>query len=286
VTVSPEVLVLPTYDDIEGIPSETTPWRAAYDFDNEVKIPGVPWPLQYNDRGVALVPTGVTKTASTASMAALLASDRLDFSETLFLTAGVAGAPPDLPVGSVVVTDSIVDWDDKCRVEPDDASVPLMINPYTEGDGYFELDPDLVEHALDLATEAELTTYRSGGDAHASESEADGGTPRVLTGTNVCADEFWHGEGVAEHVEWLVDQYDASPYRVTEVEDAGTATSLDRFDRLDQYLSIRAVSNHDRPTDEKTPRENVFADGFEAGFDVGVENMMAVARPIVEDFLD
>ena len=275
-TVSPEVLVLPTYDDIEGIPSETTPWREAYDFDQTLEIPGVPWPLRYNDRGLSLVPTGVTKTASTASMAALLASDRLDCAETLFLTAGVAGAPPELPVGSVVVTDTVVDWDDKCRVEPDEESVPLLINPYTEGDGYYELDTNLVERAEQLATAAELTPYPG--------SEA--ASPRVLTGTNVCADEFWHGEGVADHVEWLVDQYDAGPYRVTEVEDAGTATALDRFDRLDQYLSIRAVSNHDRPTDEKTPRENVFADDFEAGFEIGVENMMAVSGRIVEAFLD
>lgn len=285
-TVSPEVLVLPTYDDIEGIPSETTPWRDAYDFEHELDIPGVPWPLRYNDRGLALVPTGVTKTASTASMAALLACERLEFSETLFLTAGVAGAPPELPVGSVVVTDTIVDWDDKCRIEPDHGDVPLLINPYTEGDGYYELDTALVERARSLAAETDLTAYRPEGESEGDAPENGPASPRVLAGTNVCADEFWHGEGVAEHVEWLVEQYDAGPYRVTEVEDAGTATALDRFDRLDQYLSIRAVSNHDRPTDGSTPRENVFADGFEAGFDVGVENMMAVARPVVEDFLD
>jgi purine nucleoside permease len=277
-TIAPEVMVLPTYDDIDGIPSEATPWREAYQFDRELDIPGVPWPLQYDDRGLALVPTGVTKTASTASMTALLASDRLALSETLFLTAAVAGAPPDLPVGSVVITDTIVDWDDKCRVEPDDDAVPLLVNPYTEDDGYYELDPALVDRARRLATEAELTT-------HEGEAGEGAASPRVLTGTSVCADEFWHGGGVAEQVEWLVDRYDAGPYRVTEPEGAGTATALARFDMLDQYLSIRGVSSHDRPTGEKTPRESVFADGFEAGVESAIENMLTVARPVVEETL-
>lgn len=277
-SVAPDVLVLPTYDDIDGIPSETTPWREEYDFEHTLDVAGVSAPVQYTDRGIALVPTGVTKTASTTSMAALLASDRLDLSETLLLTVGVAGAPPDIPVGSVVVTDTIVDWDDKCRVGPDSEDVPLLVNPYTEGDGVFELNPDLVERARDLAADVDLAS-----DPDAART--DDATPAVYTGTNVCADEFWHGSEVAGHVEWLVDQHDAGTYRVTEVEDSGTATALERFGRLDQYLSIRAVSNHDRPPAGTTPRENVFADGFEAGFDVGVENAVAVARPLIEDWL-
>jgi purine nucleoside permease len=140
----------------------------------------------------------------------------------------------------------------------------------------FELSSDLVDRAAELARDVDLVPTPSDDDADFAE---------VLTGTNVCADEFWHGGEVARQVEWLDDQHDAGQYRVTDVEDAGTATALERFDMLDQYLSIRGVSNYDRPTDDRTPRENVFSQEFESGFEVGVENSVAVGRAIVEDRL-
>ena len=276
--IAPDVLILPTYDDAESIPSETEPWRDVYDFENSIEIRGVPSPLEYTDTGIGLVPTGITKTASCTTMTALLASERVDLTDTLLLTVGVAGAPPRLPIGSVVISETIVDWDDKCRVGPDAEEIPLLVNPYSTGEGVYELDAEFVERASALAANVELPQQPEDGSAVSTP-------PVVRTGTNVSADEFWHGEALAQQVEWLVDQYGASPYCVTEVEDAGTATALERFDRLDQYLSIRGVSNYDRPTTERTPRENVFTGEFEAGFTAGLENAIAVARPVIEEWL-
>lgn len=69
------------------------------------------------------------------------------------------------------------------------------------------------------------------------------------------------------------------------MEDAGTAAALERFDRLDRYLSVRGISNHDRPEPDTSARESLFDPTFEDGFEIGIENAVSVARRIVDDRL-
>ncbi len=278
-TVDVDALVLPAFDDLEGLPGEAAPWRAAYDLDRTLRIDGVPTPVRYADRGLAVVPTGVGKTAATATTTALLTSDRIDLEGAVVLSVGAAGGPPTLPVGSVVLADTIVDWDDKCRFDPADDGEPIAMNPYTEGRGRFDLDTELVADAGSLAEDVDLTAPR------AEQSEAVPPEPAVVTGTNLCGDELWHGHELAEQVAWLVGAHDAGPYRATEMEDAGTAAALERFDRLDRYLSIRGISNHDRPDPGVPASESFFDPTFESGFEVGIENAVAVARAVVDDRL-
>jgi purine nucleoside permease len=105
-------LVLPAFEDLEGLPGEVTPWRAAYALDRTVRIEGVPSPLRYTDGGLGVVPTGVGKSAAATTTTALCASDAVDLDDALVLSVGAAGGPPQLSVGSVVLADCIVDWDD------------------------------------------------------------------------------------------------------------------------------------------------------------------------------
>ena len=275
--VTLHTLVLPAFDDLEGLPGEMKPWRAAYDFDHRLAIEGVPSPLRYTDDGLGIVPTGVGKTAATATMTALSASDALDLDDTCFISVGVAGGPPELPIGSVVLADCIVDWDDKCRFDPDEG-VPLSMNPYTEGAGVFDLDSEAVESARATVDGVELAA----GDSSVISSERSDVEPKIAVGTNLCGDELWHGNELAEQAAWLVEAYGRGPYRVTEMEDAGTASALRRFDRLDQYLSVRGVSNHDRPMEGVPAEKNFFDPAFEGGFGLGIENAVRVARAIVE----
>lgn len=274
--ISPEVVILPAYDEIQGIPSESAPWHEIYEFEHKIESDHMPKPMYYDERGVGLYTTGISKSESAASVAALLANDRLDLSETIFLTVGVAGAPPDFEIGSVILSETIIDWDDKCRVGPDSEDIPLLLNPYTKDKGYYELNQRLITAALDTLRDIKLPAAV---DGHG------GAQPRIRTGVNVCADEFWHGEEIAKQVEWLVDQYDAGKYCVTEVEDAGTAAALKLFGNLEKYLCIRAVSNYDRPLDGTSPRHNVFTTDFHSGFAIGIDNAIVVARTIVEDEL-
>lgn len=287
-----DVLVLPAFDDLPGVPGETAPWHEAYDLHETVDVPGVPEPVACSARGLGVVPTGVGKSAAATTTTALLASPALELEDTTFLTVGAAGGSPDLPVGSVVVSEAVVDWDDKCRVDPEEG-VPLAMNPHSPEPGVFELNAGLVAEVRSLAAGTDLVspddvstpsewdaTERDDGE----EVGADG-EPAVVTGTNLAGDELWHGHELARQAEWLVDQYDAPPYRVTEMEDAGTAAALARFDALDRYVSIRAVSNYDRPRPGVSARESLFDSAFEAGYEPAIENAVAVARQFVEDRL-
>jgi purine nucleoside permease len=279
-TVDVDALVLPAFDDLSGLPGEAAPWRAAYDLQETVHIEGVPAPVRYMDRGLAVVPTGIGKTAAAATTTALFSSGRFDLNDALVISVGVAGGPPALAVGSVVIADTVVDWDDKCRFDPTDGD-PIALNPYTEGSGVFDLDPKLVSHARSLAEAVDLAA-----EADTAGDPATDGSPEVVAGTNLCGDELWHGHTLAEQAAWLVDARNAGPYRATEMEDAGTAAALDRFGCLDRYLTVRGISNHDRPEADASARDSFFASGFESGFELGIENAVRVARRIVEDRLE
>ncbi len=283
-TTDLDVLVLPAFEDLPGVPGEATPWYEQYDLDNECHIDGVPRPLRYSDRGLGVVPTGVGKLEAATTTTALLASDQLGLAETLVLTVGVAGGPPSLAVGSVVVSETVVDWDDKCRLDPDDEELPLTMNPHTQGQGSYSLNEDLVDQTLSLGAETELRVAERP-DSQGGEESKPPAEPKLTAGTNLAGDELWHGEQIAEQADWLADQHDAAPVLVTEMEDIATAAALDRFDVLDQYLSIRGISNYDRPLADESARESLFSSSFEGGFEIGRDNAVRVARHVVEEHL-
>ncbi|RAW45839.1 phosphorylase [Halorubrum sp. 48-1-W] len=279
-SVALDALVLPAVEELHSLPSasEVGPWEDAYDLTERIDVPGVPAPLRHDGSGLGVVPTGIGKTAGATTTAAGCAGDAVDLTDAVVLSVGIAGAPPDLPIGSVVIADAIVDWDDKCRFDPDDGEVPIAPDPYTEGQGVFDVAPGLVSDAVGLAADVDLTAL---GDLAGTD---DGAEPTVVRGTNVCADELWHGRTVAEHVSWFVEAVGRGPYRATEMEDAGTARALERFGLGDRYLSVRGVSNHDRPEPGTSSRESFEGSLTEAGLEVGLANAVRVARAVVDDW--
>lgn len=279
-TVTLDVLVLPAFDDLAGLPSEATPWEREFSLDQTIQVPGVPNPVRYAENGIGVVPTGVGKIAAATTTTALLSTERIDLSEALVCSVGVAGGPPRLPVGSVVLSETIIDWDDKCRFDGE-TEIPLAMNPYTENQGTFELDNTLVNKAASRAASVDIRPNREGAsDENAAEPSLDE-QPEIRTGTNLCGDELWHGRELAAQAVWLTEQYGCDSYCVTEMEDVGTASALARFDRLDQYLSIRGVSNHDRPAQGENSKESFFGEEFESGFTLGIENAVTVAQSVV-----
>jgi purine nucleoside permease len=283
VTVELDALVLPAFVDLPGLPGERAPWLDAYDLDATLSVPGVQEPLRYGD-GLGVVPTGIGKCAAATTTAALCASDRVDLSDAPILSVGVAGGPPaEVTVGSVVVSETVLDWDDKVRWADGDGS-GVMPNPYTGDAGVYDLDPDLVSRARALAEGVELADDdRAVEHRRKFEAPAARGDPTVVVGTNVCGDELWHGEGVAKEVERMVESHGAGPYRATEMEDVGTARALDCFGHLDRYLAVRGVSNFDRQPPETSVGAGFLDDDFEAGFSLGLENAVRVARAVVDD---
>lgn len=275
--VALQALVLPAFDGLDAAPidGELGPWQAAYDLDQHVDVPGVDTPLRHDGAGLAVVPTGVGKVAAASTTAALCASDAVSLTDALVLSVGIAGAPPDLPVGSVVLADSIVDWDDKVRFDDDGgAEPPVEPDPYTGAAGVTDLDSALVARAKSIGETVMLV---------GEETTAE---PTLTVGTNVCADELWHGRQIARQVTRFVKQRDRGPYRVTEMEDAGTVRALERFGLAGTYLSVRGVSNHDRPEPGTSARDSFFGTETAASasaFRAGRESAVRVARAIVDD---
>lgn len=270
--VTLDALVLPAFDDLAGLPSEYTPWQRAYDLTNTYEHSGLTVPLSYGD-GVGVVPTGVGKSAAATTVGTLCATPAIDLSEAVICTVGVAGGPPDrTTIGDVVIAETIVDWDDKLRLDADGDPV-LRDNPYSEYAGVIDLDDDLIGWALATAEDTPLES--------APAAFGGGDSPTVRRGVNCCADELWHGAAVAEDVETLVRERSGAPHLVTQMEDAGTAIALDRYGLLDSYLSVRGVANADRGAIGEG--NTSFDDSFEAGFGVAIRNATAVGMAVVDE---
>ena len=271
-----QALVLPAFDGLDAAPidGELGPWRAAYDLNQRVDVPGVEAPLRHDGAGLAVVPTGVGKVAAASTTTAVCASETVSLADSLVLSVGIAGAPPDLPIGSVVLADSIVDWDDKVRLDDEGTGEPIEPDPYTGTAGVIDLDSALVARAKSVGETVSLV-----GDGSTAK-------PTLTVGTNVCADELWHGRQLARQVARFVDDRDRGPYRATEMEDTGTVRALRRFGLADRYLSVRGISNHDRPEPGTAARDSFFgaeaADSASA-FRAGLESAVRVARAIVDD---
>ncbi|MEF8881963.1 MAG: phosphorylase [Halapricum sp.] len=250
-----DIVVLPAFGTDAFPADELSPWLDC-EWSSTRSVPGVVddygSPL-YHDGTTGVVATGVGPTAAATTVTTLLASELVDGS-TLFLTAGIAGGPPEVPIGSVVVGEAIVDWDRKHRT--DDG---LQLLDYRPRDYVYELD-DKLRSRLRAAAEG-----------------VDIGDRGVTSGTIVAGGEFWHGHDRAEEVAWLCEQYDAPPYRATVTEEAGTAHALARHNALDRYASVRAISNHDRPSEDGGGVHS-----WEDGLDIAVENAYRVASDTVE----
>lgn len=286
--VALDAVVLPAFR-IEDQQDEVDPWLDRHDLDETVPVaPGgddFHTPL-FHDGSLGVVATGIGPSAAALTVSALVASDAVDCSDATFVTAGVAGAPPQrATLGTTFVHDAIVDWDSKHRVHQDElgpGEVGIEMHNYRPRDYVYRPPAPLVERALDVASSVDLADWDLGEEVRDRYAEADPpAEPTLERGTDVSGAEFWHGAGMAAEVEWLVDQYEAGTYCTTESECAGTAHALYRHDALDRYVSIRSVSNFDRPPADVDPGESLA--GWDEGLPLAVENVYRVASAVVAD---
>ncbi|WP_254535646.1 purine nucleoside permease [Halomarina litorea] len=265
-------LVLPAFHEVLGF-SELQPWLDGVSFAGELDLPGLVAPLRYTDEGVGVVPTGIGKAEAATTVATLLATDRVECSDALFLSAGIAGGPPAAgPLGSVSVGKCVVDWDRKNRLPEHGGERPVELLAFRERDYVYPLDGDRAAAAVEAVRGTDLRTV--GDDP-----------PVVGSGTVVSGDEFWHGAALADQVEWLVGAYDAGTYRITEMESAGVAVALDRVGLLDRYVSVRALANYDRPLDDRTPRESLAEETGEYAIEAAAENAYRAGRAVLDGLL-
>lgn len=250
-------------------PDELRRWVEAYDLTPR-SVEGVPASVHVGD-GIAVTPTGVGKPAATATVTALLSAPVVDLDGTRVVSVGVAGVPPRAgPLGSVVLAEAVVDWDRKYRWDPTDGDSIAPLDFRTR-DPVFHLDDDLLDRVDRAVADVALGPV---------EDDRVDGDPTVHRGVSVCGDEFWYGERTAAQVDRLLAAYDLPGYVCTQMEDYGTAAALSRFDRLDDYVAVRAAANYDRPTAGRAPSA-ITDDVGRFAFEAAAENAFRAGRRVV-----
>lgn len=276
--IRPEVVVLPAvrstdYSGGVGDADEVERWLDDYAFDEEVAVDGLNRPIRYDSStGTLLASTGIGKSAAASTVSALLASEALHLDDAHFVTVGIAGCRPESgTVGSVFVADAVVDWDLKYRIG--ETTVPL---PWRTRDYVWALSEALTERAAGAAREATLSDSEAARELR--QAYDDDRTPGVEIGTTVCGDEVWHGEACAATVADLCETYGLDGFATTEMEDAATATALERAGYLDRYVSVRAAANFDRQPPGRDPTEDL----YQHANDLATENGFRAGKRVVD----
>jgi len=91
-TLAPAVVILPAFTNAEytGDASEVVPWRDRYNFDRQVDITGCKHELLYaSDSNIALIPTGIGKSAAATTISALAAGNEVALQGATLLTVGI-----------------------------------------------------------------------------------------------------------------------------------------------------------------------------------------------------
>lgn len=277
-------------------------WVEEYNLDeNSVEVEGAYGPVLYNDKGVAGTVIGIGKSNAAASVAAVLLDPRFDFSQTYFLTSGCSGTPPDVgTLGSVFWAPWVVDYDLTHRMSPSegDPVQPLECNPelyphqckldaggeegVTEYETYaYKLNEKLVKWAFNLSKGAELADSSTAEEyRNRYPQETARRDPFVDLGTTITGDTYFHGPGLSERAQEIVNWYDAGTYSTTQMEDYATALVLERFGYLDRYLSKRSVVNFDQPYPDQTTQTSLEANS--GGFSIGMKNALNAGKPVVD----
>ena len=274
---------------------ERRPWLERNELVDALEIPGTDSPLFLTDSNVAITTTGIGKSDAATTVTALLATPGLDLESAYVVSSGIAGSSPETTaLGSVAIADAVVDWDRKHRWDHDgDTTVgevdtgtdgrPIDLLNYRPRDYVHRLEESVVDCGLEAARRVELLADDAARDYQRTYPDAPDSGPTIERGTTVCGDEFWHGTRYAREVDWLCGQYDVAPYVTTQMEDAATARALERFGQCKQYLSVRAVSNYDRPAPSQSVAESF--DGNPASLELGIENAARVGSAVVEGLI-
>ncbi len=276
----PEFELLPVAGDTPG----EAPRLYGGDFRGEEGVPvrgGYPGSRLYVRGGLALYLTGMGKVNAAASVTALLADERYDFSESFIISTGCAGGAYGRSVmGDVYVVTSAVDYDighhaDIRDMEDGENTVTWFHDASYDDVAYTHLDRDLTARVYGLVKELPMeTTPRTErfmrstfpGEAWAERE------PRVLRGTTVSGDNFWKGMYGHANADRMTERYGCpDPYMCSEMEDAAIGAVLRRYGYLSRYIVIRACVNMDVFMNGDTP-EKLWRPGYRSTEIAGEDN--------------
>jgi purine nucleoside permease len=260
-------------------------WKGA----RPIQVPGALQPVYCNADGVCGAVLGMGKVNSSASMQAIVLNPAFDFSKAYYVVSGVAGTPPSRgTIADVSWATWLVDYDLGHRWAPEEntpGAPTFMPRKGYEEYRRFQLNPALVARAMQLSADTPLrdsasaATYRQRyPDAAARRA------PKVLTGTHMTGDTFFHGPGMSKQAQYIAKLYGADDYVITEMEAAAIALVLKRTHGTDRILSLRGAVNFDQGNPRETTLQHLDpAPGETAGgFAETVQNIALVGTRVVD----
>jgi len=265
-------------------------WYQRYFDDSQpINVKGALKPVYCNNNGVCGGVLGMGKVASSASMQAILLNERFDFSNSYFILSGVGGTPPSKgTIGDVTWGSWLIDYDLGHRWAPEEGKVgapTFMPRKGYENIRRYQLNPLLVKWSLALTSDL---TLKDSPEAQAYRmrypQEAARRLPKVLKGTHMTGDTFFHGPGLSKQAQYITELYGADAYITTEMEAAAITQIIERLHGTQRILSVRGSVNFDQGNPNETTLEHLDpAPGETAGgFAETVENIMLVGGTVTD----
>jgi purine nucleoside permease len=275
------VLVITMFD------VETAPWLAHESLPSTVAVPGLPAPLRCATSGLCVATVGEGKSNAAASVAAILDDPALDLRGAYFLTAGIAGASPQVgTLGFAAWARWLVDWDLGHHVPP--ASAPDVPHGYLPFDdqhtNVFRLNEALVTRAYQLSKDVPLTDSPEAAENRTHYPGQAGRKPFTTICDTLSGDDYWTGAEPSATAQYITDIWTKGQgkYCTTQMEDNATATVLARHGRLDHYLSLRTASDFDQPYQGQTVRDAL---SKYPGGQIAADNAYLVGAPVAHYLL-
>ncbi|NYI07436.1 purine-nucleoside phosphorylase [Allostreptomyces psammosilenae] len=266
---------------------ETAPWLANESLPLSVDVPGAYGPVRCDTEGLCVLTTGMGKSNAAATMSAVLDSPRLDFDDAYFLTAGIAGTPPENgTLGFAAWARWIVDYDLGHHLLPETApDVPHGYLPLDMDTSVFRLNDDLVEEAYELTKDLELADSERSREIRSRYPGQEGVRPYVTVCDTVTGDDWFSGRELSERAGYITDlRTDGQgEYCTTQMEDNATATVLARRGHLDRYLNLRTASNFDQPYPGQSVTEHIATDS--GAYRSSVDNAYLVGSTVADHLL-
>ncbi|MRH91489.1 purine nucleoside permease [Nocardia sp. SYP-A9097] len=276
------VLVITMFDP------ENEVWSKREQLPTTVEVPGAYKPVRCNHDHLCVAETGQGKANAATTMMSILASGKFNFDKAYFLTAGVAGAPPDQgTLGSAVWARWVVDFDLGNHLDPAEApGVPFGYRPVEDyNTAAYQLNTALVDRVFDATREATLADSPEAAADRAKYPGQDGRKPSVMKCDTMTGDDFYSGKPLSDTARYVMDlrTKGQGTYCTTQMEDSATATALKAHGYLDRYVSLRTVSNFDQPYPGQSVVDHL--DHSTSGFLLGLGNAYTVGRAAADYLL-
>jgi purine nucleoside permease len=264
-------------------------WLQREQLPSTVDVPGAYKPVRCNSDRLCVAETGEGKSNAATTMMAILNSEEFDFSKAYFLTAGIAGSPPDRgTLGAATWADWVVDFDLGNHFDPREApEVPFAYRPVEDyHTAAYHLDEALVNRAFQLTREAKLADSPEAAAERTLYPGQRGRTPGVMKCGTMTGDDYFSGKVPSDQARYVMEirTEGKGVYCTTQMEDNAVATALNAHGYLNRYLSLRTVRDFDQPHPGQTVVQHLDQSSF-PGFKLALENIYIVGRPVVDDLL-